>query len=109
GKGRARLGIGAAWFDTEHLAFGLPYGSGPPERLRWLGEALPILRGMLRGERPSAAADSRYHAHAVRNDPPPVQEHLPLLIGGGGEQGTLKLGAPYADPDKVGRGAASAR
>ena len=51
--GRAILGIGAAWFETEHRAYGLEYGDGPPERLRWLGEALPIMRGMLHGERPS--------------------------------------------------------
>jgi len=108
-NGRATLGIGAAWFDEEHLAYGLAYGSGPPERLRWLGEALPILRGMLRGEQPSAAADSRYHAHAVRNDPPPVQDRLPLLIGGGGEQVTLKLVARYADANNLGGGIDSVR
>jgi len=43
--GRAILGIGAAWFETEHTAFGLEFGDGPPERLRWLQEALPIMRG----------------------------------------------------------------
>ena len=48
--GGPMLGIGAAWFETEHRAFGLPFGSGPPERLRWLGEALPVMRGMLDGE-----------------------------------------------------------
>ena len=52
--GRAILGIGAAWFAEEHEAFGLRFGDGPPERLRWLGEALPILRGMLDGTAPSA-------------------------------------------------------
>ena len=51
--GRAILGIGAAWFETEHRAYGIEYGDGPPERLRWLGEALPIMRGMLHGEQPS--------------------------------------------------------
>ena len=49
--GRAILGIGGAWFETEHDAFGLAFGDGFPERLRWLGEALPIMRGMLHGER----------------------------------------------------------
>ena len=53
--GRAILGIGGAWFETEHEAYGLEFGSGLPERLRWLGEALPIMRGMLHGERPTAA------------------------------------------------------
>ena len=44
----------AAWFEEEHVAFGLEFGDGFPERLRWLGEALPIMRGMLHGERPTA-------------------------------------------------------
>ena len=52
--GRATLGIGAAWFEEEHVAYGLEFGDGFPERLRWLAEALPILRGMLRGETPTA-------------------------------------------------------
>jgi alkanesulfonate monooxygenase SsuD/methylene tetrahydromethanopterin reductase-like flavin-dependent oxidoreductase (luciferase family) len=101
--GRAILGIGGAWFETEHTAFGLPFGDGFPERLRWLGEALPVMRGMLHGERPSAAGP-RYHARDVRNDPPPIQERLPLLIGGGGEQVTLKLVARYGDANNVGGG-----
>ena len=50
---------------------------GFPERLRWLGEALPIMRGMLHGERPTAAGP-RYSANAVRNLPPPIQERLPI-------------------------------
>ena len=69
--GRAILGIGAAWFETEHRAYGLEYGDGPPERLRWLGEALPIMRGMLHGERPSASGP-HYATTDVRNDPPPA-------------------------------------
>jgi alkanesulfonate monooxygenase SsuD/methylene tetrahydromethanopterin reductase-like flavin-dependent oxidoreductase (luciferase family) len=102
-NGRAILGIGGAWFETEHEAFGLAFGDGFPERLRWLGEALPIMRGMLHGERPTAAGP-RYAAKAVRNDPPPIQDRLPLLIGGGGEQVTLKLVAKYGDANNVGGG-----
>ena len=101
--GRAILGIGAAWFEEEHEGFGLRFGDGFPERLRWLGEALPVMRGMLRGEAPTAAG-VRYHAQEVRNDPPPIQAPLPLLIGGGGEQVTLKLVARYADANNVGGG-----
>jgi alkanesulfonate monooxygenase SsuD/methylene tetrahydromethanopterin reductase-like flavin-dependent oxidoreductase (luciferase family) len=100
-NGRAILGIGGAWFETEHEAFGLPFGDGFPERLRWLGEALPVMRGMLHGERPSATGP-RYAAKAVRNDPLPIQDRLPLLIGGGGEQVTLKLVAKYGDANNVG-------
>jgi len=106
--GRAVLGIGAAWFDEEHAAYGLDFGDGPPERLRWLAEALPIMRGMLHGEEPTASGP-RYRASAVRNDPPPVQARLPLLIGGGGEQVTLKLVARYADANNVGGGVATVR
>ena len=84
-RGRAILGIGAAWHADEHAAYGLSFGSGAPERLRWLGEALPVIRGMLRGETPSAAG-VRYHAKSIRNLPAPVQARLPLLIGGGGER-----------------------
>jgi alkanesulfonate monooxygenase SsuD/methylene tetrahydromethanopterin reductase-like flavin-dependent oxidoreductase (luciferase family) len=106
--GRGILGIGAAWFETEHIAFGLPFGSGPPERLRWLGEALPIMRGMLRGERPTAEGE-RYHAREVSNDPPPVQERMPILIGGGGRKVTLRLVAQYGDANNIGGGVESVR
>jgi alkanesulfonate monooxygenase SsuD/methylene tetrahydromethanopterin reductase-like flavin-dependent oxidoreductase (luciferase family) len=106
--GRAILGIGAAWSEAEHTAFGFPFGSGAPERLRWLREALPVIRGMLRGE-PASAAGPRYHARAVRNDPPPIQARLPLLVGGGGEKVTLRLVAQYADACNIGGGVAAVR
>jgi F420-dependent oxidoreductase-like protein len=106
--GRAILGIGAAWFEREHEAYGLEFGEGPPERLRWLGEALPVIRGMLHGETPSAAGP-HYAMRDVRNDPPPLQSHLPLLIGGGGEKVTLRLVARYADANNVGGGVESVK
>jgi F420-dependent oxidoreductase-like protein len=100
--GRAILGIGGAWFETEHRAFGIEFGASPGERLKWLDEAARIMRGMLHGERPSG---ERYYAtHEVRNDPPPVQAHLPLLIGGGGERRTLRTVARYADACNLGGG-----
>ena len=104
--GRAVLGIGAAWFETEHQAYGIPFGDGPAERLRWLSEALPIMRGMLHGEEPTL--DGRYyHVDHARNDPPPVQKRLPLLVGGQGPKVTLRLVAKYADACNIGGGAAS--
>ena len=94
-RGRAVLGIGGAWFETEHTAYGLEFGGSPGERLRWLEEAVRIMRGMLHGARPSG---SRYYAtREGRNDPPPVQDRLPILIGGGGERRTLRIVARYAD------------
>ncbi len=102
-NGRAILGIGAAWFEPEHEAFGIPFGDGFPERLRWLAESLPVIRGMLRGERPSASGP-RYAEHEVRNDPPPIQAELPILVGGGGVNVTLKLVARYGDANNIGGG-----
>lgn len=100
--GRAILGIGGAWFEEEHAAYGLEFGGSPGERLRWLEEAVRIMRGMLHGERPSG--DRYYATREIRNDPPPVQQHLPLLIGGGGERRTLRIVARYADAMNVGGG-----
>ena len=100
--GRAILGIGGAWFEKEHNAYGIPFGGSPGERLRWLDEAARIMRGMLHGEEPSG---ERYYAtRKVRNDPPPIQAHLPLLIGGGGERRTLRTVARYADMCNLGGG-----
>ena len=100
-NGRAVLGIGGAWFEEEHQDFGIEFGSGFPERLRWLGEALPIMRGMLDGTEPTARGP-HYTSRATRNLPAPVQAHLPICIGGGGEQVTLKLVAKYGDMNNVG-------
>ncbi len=99
--GRAVLGIGAAWFETEHRAYGIEFGESPGERLRWLAEALPIMRGMLRGEEPTAAG-RYYHAQSVRNDPAPLQHRLPILVGGSGRNVTLRLVARYADACNLG-------
>lgn len=106
--GRAVLGIGGAWFEEEHEDFGIDFGSGFPERLRWLGEALPIMRGMLDGTEPTATGP-RYTSRKTRNLPPPVQRHLPICIGGGGEQVTLKLVAKYGDMNNVGGGIETVR
>jgi alkanesulfonate monooxygenase SsuD/methylene tetrahydromethanopterin reductase-like flavin-dependent oxidoreductase (luciferase family) len=106
--GRAILGIGGAWFGEEHEAFGIEFGSGFPERLRWLGEALPIMRGMLEGTEPTATGP-RYAARRTRNLPAPMQARLPICVGGGGEQVTLKLVAKYADMNNVGGGVATVR
>ncbi len=106
--GRAILGVGGAWFEEEHQDFGIEFGSGFPERLRWLGEALPIMRGMLDGTEPTATG-LRYAARQARNLPAPVQARLPICIGGGGEQVTLKLVAKYGDMNNLGDGVETVR
>jgi alkanesulfonate monooxygenase SsuD/methylene tetrahydromethanopterin reductase-like flavin-dependent oxidoreductase (luciferase family) len=100
--GRMICGIGAAWFEEEHHDFGLDFGASVGERLRWLEEAVVILRGMFDGTQPSGTA--HYAVRAVRNDPPPVQAHLPILVGGGGERKTLRIVARHADANNLGGG-----
>ncbi len=95
-RGRAILGIGAGWFEPEHQGYGFDF---PPigERLSRLDEALQIIRPMLRSEKPTF--EGRYYrTHEALNVPAPIQPGGPaILIGGTGEQRTLKLVARYAD------------
>jgi alkanesulfonate monooxygenase SsuD/methylene tetrahydromethanopterin reductase-like flavin-dependent oxidoreductase (luciferase family) len=100
-NGRMYLGIGSAWDESEARAFGIDMGESPGERLRWLREALPVMRAMLHDEEPSASGP-HYAMDGVRNDPPPVQSALPIIVGGGGEQVTLRLVARYADACNIG-------
>jgi alkanesulfonate monooxygenase SsuD/methylene tetrahydromethanopterin reductase-like flavin-dependent oxidoreductase (luciferase family) len=93
--GRAVLGLGAGWHAAEHRAFGYRY---PPlaARLDRLDEAARICRQLLDGE--AVEVDGTwFSAHGARNEPPPVQERLPLLIGGSGERRTLPIVALVAD------------
>src|SRR4051794_3196106 len=78
-NGRAYLGIGGAWFDTEHEGFGIDFGNSPGERLTWFDEAVQLMRDMLDNESASARGD-RYAAREVRNHPRPVQARLPIMI-----------------------------
>jgi len=99
--GRAVLGLGAAWFEPEHTAYGLDFGRSVGERLDWLDEAVELIHGMVRGEQPSARGP-HYRAKRVRNEPPPIQQRLPILIGGAGERKTLRTVARFADAWNVG-------
>jgi alkanesulfonate monooxygenase SsuD/methylene tetrahydromethanopterin reductase-like flavin-dependent oxidoreductase (luciferase family) len=93
--GRAVLGLGAGWFEREHRAFGYEF---PPvgQRLDRLADAAAICRGLLDGAAVTHAGDW-FSAVDARNDPPPVQPHLPLAIGGSGEKRTLRIVAEFAD------------
>ena len=94
--GRAVLGIGGAWFEREHEAFGIDFGAGFGERLDRLGEAVPLLRRLLDGER--VTHQGRYYTMTdAVCEPRPVQAHLPILIGGSGPRKTIPMVARYAD------------
>jgi F420-dependent oxidoreductase-like protein len=96
--GRAVLGIGGAWFEREHDAFGFDetWGSGFGERLDRLDESVMLLRRLLDGERVSH--EGRFYTFRdALCEPRPVQDHLPILIGGSGPQKTLRTTARYAD------------
>jgi alkanesulfonate monooxygenase SsuD/methylene tetrahydromethanopterin reductase-like flavin-dependent oxidoreductase (luciferase family) len=94
--GRAILGIGGGWFEEEHDAFGLDFGTGFGERLDRLAEAVPLIRRLLDGER--VTAEGRfYRFRDAICAPRPVQPHLPMLIGGSGPTKTLPLIARSAD------------
>ena len=94
--GRSIMGIGGAWFEPEHRAFGIDFGSGFGQRLDWLGEAVPAIRRLLDGEEVTSSG-GRYAFDRLRLDPRPLQAHLPIMIGGSGERKTLRIVAEYAD------------
>jgi len=58
--GRAIMGLGGAWFEREHDAFGLDFGSGFGQRLDWLAEAVPAVRTLLDGGEVTSPAGGRY-------------------------------------------------
>jgi alkanesulfonate monooxygenase SsuD/methylene tetrahydromethanopterin reductase-like flavin-dependent oxidoreductase (luciferase family) len=95
--GRAILGIGGAWFETEHTEFGIEFGKSPGERLTWMDEAAGAMRALLAGETVTSPPDGRYRISNLRIQPGPVQDRLPIMIGGSGERKTLRSVAKYAD------------
>ncbi len=95
-KGRAMLGIGAAWYDREHAGLGVRF---PPtsERFERLEETLRICLQMWSDD-DGAFAGHHFQLAETVNVPGPVRRpHPPVLIGGSGERKTLRLVAQYAD------------
>ena len=95
-QGRAILGLGGAWFELEHTAFGIDFGSGFGERLDWMDEATAAVRALLDGASVTSEV-GRYQFQELKLNPAPLREHLPIMIGGSGEKKTLRTVARYAD------------
>jgi len=93
--GRAVLGIGAAWFEEEHKAYGFDF---PPlkERFERLEDALNIAR-LLFTQEVSTYEGKHYRIENAFNNPKPIRGDIPILIGGSGERKTLRMVAQYAD------------
>jgi probable F420-dependent oxidoreductase len=92
--GRLTLGIGAGWQTNEHQQYGIELPA-PGERVRRLDEACSVLRGLLH-DPPATVHGEHYRVDSALCEPRPVQQHLPLLVGGKGDR-MLGLVARHAD------------
>jgi alkanesulfonate monooxygenase SsuD/methylene tetrahydromethanopterin reductase-like flavin-dependent oxidoreductase (luciferase family) len=95
--GRAILGLGGAWFELEHTAFGFDFGSGAGQRLDWLDQAGAAVRHLIDGDTYSSDVGGRYRFEGLHINPGPLRRAMPLMIGGSGEKKTLRTVAKFAD------------
>jgi F420-dependent oxidoreductase-like protein len=93
--GRLTLGIGAGWQVNEHAAYGITLGT-VRERLDRFEEAVQVLRSLLNEPR-TTFSGQYFQLDDAPNQPAPVQNRMPLLIGGAGERRTMRIAAQYAD------------
>ena len=94
--GRALLGLGAGWEVDEQIAHGIDTGRGLGERLDWLDELLGLIRGVLHGDTVSFE-EGHYRFNGGRQEPRPLQQHVPVIIGATGERKGLRIVARHAD------------
>jgi F420-dependent oxidoreductase-like protein len=93
--GRLVLGIGAGWQQNEHRKYGIPLFD-VRERLARLEESCRIIKA-LTTQRRTSFRGRYYRLEDAPLEPKPVQQPLPLLVGGGGEKVTLRIAAAHAD------------
>jgi F420-dependent oxidoreductase-like protein len=97
--GRAVCGLGLAWFRDEHTAYGWEFPQ-TADRYALLEDALQLLP-LLWGAGSRSYQGRRVNVPEAMCYPRPLQEHVPMLVGGGGERRTLRLAARYADAANV--------
>ena len=93
--GRVVLGLGSGWQENEHRQYGIPFYT-VKERLQRLEEACAVIKALF-SETKADFAGRFYQLEGASLEPKPVQQPLPMLIGGGGEQRTLRITARFAD------------
>lgn len=93
--GRVVLGLGSGWQENEHRQYGIPFYT-VTERLHRLDEACRVIK-LLYNEREASFDGRFYQLERASLEPKPLQNPLPLMIGGGGEKLTLKITARHAD------------
>ena len=97
--GRAICGLGLAWYREEHLAYGWEFPQ-TGQRYDLLEDALQLLPALWGAGSPPFQG-KRLHVPEALGYPRPIQEHVPVVVGGGGEDRTLRLAARYADMANV--------
>ena len=93
--GRADVGLGAGWAQLEYQAYGIPFPS-TGARLDLLEEYARVVRSLLRHEITDHTG-AHFTLTDARLEPRPVQDALPIWIGGAGEKRTLRIAAELAD------------
>ncbi|HEY3738094.1 MAG TPA: TIGR03560 family F420-dependent LLM class oxidoreductase [Jatrophihabitans sp.] len=101
--GRVELGLGAGWFDAEHAAYGIPFFDGIGRFAR-LAEQLEIVHGLLNTPLGKAYSFTGEYYQLVDSPalPKPVQQPVPIILGGAAKPRSAKLAATFADEFNVG-------
>lgn len=99
--GRVELGLGAGWFEREHTAYGIPF---PKRRFDLLEEQLEVVTGLWQTPTGSTYSFQGEHYSLTESPalPKPVQERIPVIVGGGGPRRTPELAARFATEYNLG-------
>lgn len=92
--GRFELGMGAAWYELEHNQYGIPFPA-VKDRMDMLEEAVPIVKSLFT-QKHTTFEGKHFQLKDALSEPKPLKK-IPIWIGGGGEQRTLRVTARFAD------------